>query len=176
MNTEIENEAPAVVEETDEHAALRAEIDSLVELTKKKVNRDDLTPCPACTILVHIKTNQCPHCESNIAANNALLRESLRRIDEIRAELDGRHGKLVEKRREETVKPDKRGRFRRFFSGSQAGEGADAVARPEDGPRILDNVAEGDQLRVLERDEPWYKVKTRDGRTGWVYSTLVEDR
>lgn len=175
MKTQIENDATAVIDEKDARAELGAEAESLVEITKKKVNRDNTTPCPACNILVDIKTNRCPHCESNIAANNALMRESLRRLDEIRSELDGEHGKLLKNRRNEETKPAVRERFKRFFSGPQPDDGSHDPSRDPMGPRVLDSVAEGDQLKVLESDGPWFKVKTRDGRTGWVYSTLVQE-
>jgi hypothetical protein len=176
VNTEIENEVQAATEETDAQTELRAEAESLIELTKKKVNRDNLTPCPGCNILVDIKANQCPHCESNIAANNALMRESLRRLDEIRAVLDGDHGKVLEKHHKQQVKPPVRERFKRLFSSPQTNDESDVPNLDPNGPRLLDGVNEGDQLKVLECDGPWFKVKTRDGKTGWVYSTLVPDR
>jgi hypothetical protein len=173
MTTMTENEAPPViVDENDDRAALRAEANSLLELTKNKVKRDQTTPCPGCNILVPIKANQCPHCESNIAAHNALMRESLRRLDEIRTELDGRHDKLLKDRSDEAAKPAVRERFKRFFSGAETDDVPEVAVRATEGPRVLDTVSEGDQLKVLECDGSWLKVKTRDGRTGWVYSTF----
>jgi len=175
MTTMTENEAPPViVDENDDHAALRIEANSLLELTKNKVKRDQTTPCPGCNILVPITANQCPHCESNIAADNALMRESLRRLDEIRAELDGRHGKLLKDRRDEVAKPAVRERFKRFFSGAETVDEPEVTVRATEGPRVLDTVSEGDQLKVLECEGSWLKVKTRDGRTGWVYSTFQQ--
>jgi len=180
MTIDVLDEAPAAqeqVEEVDERAALKAELAALVELTNKKVDRNDLTPCAGCTILVPITVNECPHCNSNIAANNALMRESLRRLAEIRGELDGEHERHAEDRHEEPEKVAFWSRIKRSFSGSgtPADGKSDPVTRDDSGPRFLDNVAEGDHLKVLEYDDPWFKVKTRDGCVGWVYSTLVKE-
>jgi len=190
MTTDVQTEAPAVEDATAEPEApitpegiespeLRAEVASLVEITKGKLKRDNQTPCPACTLLVDIKTNTCPHCDSFIAANNALMRESLRRLNEIRAEIDGDHRERVARLDTEPAKPPLGERIKRFFSGSREAEPAyesTVIVQDVSAPRLLRNMAEGDQLRVLEYDEPWYKVKTSDGQTGWVYSTVVPDR
>lgn len=176
MTTETDTEAAAVVEETDERVALKEEAETLLQLTKNKVNRDGTTPCPGCNILVSLRANHCPHCESNIAAHNALMRESIRRLDEIRAELDGRHGKLLKNRRDDAGGPTVGQRFKRLFSGKKAEDPPPKALRDLSGPRLLDSVAKGDQLRVVECDGPWIKVKTRDSRVGWVYSTLLPDR
>lgn len=176
MTTETDTEAPAAVEETDERVALKEEAETLLQLTKNKVNRDGTTPCPGCNILVSLRANHCPHCESNIAAHNALMRESIRRLDEIRAELDGRHGKLLKDRRDESEKTTFGQRLKRFFTGQEEDDRPPKALRDLSGPRLLDSVAKGDQLRVVECDGPWIKVKTRDSRTGWVYSTLLPDR
>jgi hypothetical protein len=174
MKTDVIDETQDQVEQNDEEVPLREEAASLVELTKNKVNRDNLTPCPSCTILVHIKQNHCPHCNSNIAANNALMRESLRRLGEIQSELDGEHQDHVKGRPDESKKSTFGERFRHFFSGSEPEEEVKPPVPDPKGPRILDTLAEGDQLKGLETCDPWYKVKTRDGKTGWVYSTLVK--
>ncbi len=186
MTTRMESEAPAVAKgealvriETPispdriENADLKAEVASLLEITKHKINKDNLTPCPACNVLVHVKLNKCPHCESFIAANNALMRESMRRLAEIQAELDREHLGCVERIRKESGKLSLGERIKSLFSPrripeSRAPEGPDPT-----GPRILDRTFEGGQLKVLELDGPWCKVSTRDGRTGWVYSTLT---
>lgn len=41
--------------------------------------------------------------------------------------------------------------------------------------RIVTTAIIGDELTVLERSGAWYKIKTGDGQTGWVYSSLVKD-
>ena len=40
--------------------------------------------------------------------------------------------------------------------------------------RVVTTASQGDKLRVLDQQGSWYKVKTNDGQTGWVYSTLVK--
>jgi hypothetical protein len=172
MKTDVQKEEPVAAGRIDNYAALEDEAASLVELTKNKINRDNLTPCPSCYILVPIKANHCSHCNSNIAANNALMRESMKRLDEIRAELDGQHLRHVKNRRDQ-AKTTLGERIRRLFSNTQTREDSDLAAPDPKGPRILDTISNGDQLKVLESDDPWYKVKTRDGRTGWVFSTLT---
>lgn len=188
MTTDVLNEEEAVaaepaeeetvaVEPAEEEIDLRAELESLLAITSNKISRGDLTPCPACTILVDIKANDCPHCNSYIAPNNALMRESLRRINEIRAELDGEHAEVVERHRGASAPQGFWERFRHFFSGSEPVQEPPKSSIPQpDGPRILDSVSPGDALKVIEYDHPWYKIKTRDGRTGWIYSTLAMDR
>jgi hypothetical protein len=41
--------------------------------------------------------------------------------------------------------------------------------------RVLTTVNQGDKLKVLDRQGAWCKVQTKDGQTGWVYSSLVKD-
>lgn len=178
METDVQNETPVEIEEHDELAPMREEIESLVELIKDKVNEDNLTPCPGCNILVEISANRCPHCDSNIAANNALVRESIRRLDEIRGELDGQHDVQVESARGEDRKPGFGERLKRIFSGPPEVEPQEeeAASKPaENEPRLFDTIAVGDTVKILEAVDPWYKIKTRDGKTGWVYSTILRD-
>ena len=180
METDVQTDAPVENGEIDELAPMREEIESLVELIKDKVNRDNLTHCPGCNILVDIQANQCPHCESNIAANSALMRESLRRLDEIQSELDDQHEVHVASRRGPSEKRSLGERFKRFFSGSPREEDLEKTAPKEfkmepESPRIFDWIAVGDPIKVLEAADPWYKVKTRDGKTAWVYSTILRD-
>jgi hypothetical protein len=42
------------------------------------------TPCPACTLLLDIQTNRCPHCNSDVSAHMALHRERARQLDQMR--------------------------------------------------------------------------------------------
>jgi hypothetical protein len=105
------------------------------------------------------------------------MRESLRRLGEIRGELDGQHEVHVESRRDASEKRSFGERIKQFFSGSPREEELDGIA-PEAGlkePRLFDTVAVGDPVKVLDAADPWYKVKTRDGKTGWVYSTILKD-
>jgi len=41
--------------------------------------------------------------------------------------------------------------------------------------RVLTTVSQGDKLEVLGRQGAWYNIKTEDGQTGWVYSSLVKE-
>ncbi|UCF05971.1 MAG: SH3 domain-containing protein [bacterium] len=41
--------------------------------------------------------------------------------------------------------------------------------------RVVTTANQGDKLKVLDRQGAWYKVKTKDGQTGWVYSSLVKN-
>jgi len=40
--------------------------------------------------------------------------------------------------------------------------------------RVLTTASQGDKLEVIDRQGAWYNVKTEDGQTGWVYSSLVK--
>jgi N-acetylmuramoyl-L-alanine amidase len=40
--------------------------------------------------------------------------------------------------------------------------------------RIVGTARQGDKLTVVERQGTWYQVKTKDGKTGWVYASLVK--
>jgi hypothetical protein len=161
--------APERIDDPD----LRSEVASLLELTKHKINKESLTPCPACNVLVHVKLNKCPHCDSFIAPNNALMRESMRRLLEIQAELDREHLDRVEKIQKQSGKKTLGERIKYLFSSPRPPDGKTPEGPDPTGPRILDRTFEGGQLKVLECDGPWCKVSTRDGRTGWVYSTLT---
>lgn len=77
--------------------ALQWEANRLMEFKKEKVKRNNQTPCPACATYVHINANKCPHCSSDIAANNALIRESLRRLTEITEQLEAIHDQHMER-------------------------------------------------------------------------------
>jgi len=41
--------------------------------------------------------------------------------------------------------------------------------------RVVTTVSQGDELKVVGRQGAWYSIKTEDGQTGWVYSSLVKD-
>lgn len=65
-----------------------------------------------------------------------------------------------------------------FFSGDRV-----EVVRPvvnirqsatTDSP-IVATASNGDKLTVIEQRGSWYNVKTGDGQTGWVHSSLVKD-
>jgi len=172
------NDTPAAAVETSEsgESDLNRELESFLEITKHRIRPHGETPCPACSLLVHMDLNVCPHCESFIAANNALMRESVRRLGEIQAQLNGEHIAHSKSRKRADEGPSFGERMKRFFSGPKEDDAPSASPVDPTAPRLLRNTAEGDQLKVIEYDGPWFKVKTRDGQTGWVYSTLMIDR
>ena len=163
---------PKAAQPTDEAAVKQAEIEWLIAFKKENVRRGDLTPCPSCTTLVEYRVNHCPHCDSNIAAHNALIRESLRRLDEINGDLDGRHERHQQVLKEAVVEPTFWERVRGLFSKTEVRDADDPLDRMAVKSRILHNVSEGDHLKVVDWDGPWFKVKTRNGHVGWVYSTI----
>ena len=179
MSTELIEEKEVTEDiETSEVAEtpaepLHEELSRLLSFKQKHVPSEGVTPCAACTTHVPVTTDNCPHCNSYIAPNNALVREALRRIDEINAELDGELDGVRSSDRGEPA-TGFWGKLKRFFSSDEAGD-LTPEQPIEDGPRFLDRVAEGDQLIVVSRHGSWYKVKTRDSRTGWLYSTFVEE-
>ncbi len=155
---------------------LRAEqIDELLLRKRKRRIENNQAPCPGCTIGISIDVNRCPHCDSDIAAENALAREIVRVLSEHGHNLDGEH----------SVRPDEDGdgdklsfgaRLKRFFGSTK--EEPVIVDPPMVDPharRIMGNVSPGDSLKVLEEDGPWIKVKTIAGDTGWLYSTVRKD-
>jgi len=151
--------APAEPVETPEE--LKAQLDELLRFRQEKIPSEGITLCPACMTHVQVSANECPNCNSNIAANNALVRESLRRLEEIEARLNGEHARNHRK-------SSFWSRLKAVFSPPQ--EQAAGAAVTEAGPRFLDGVKEGDAIVVVERLGPWCRVKTPDKRTGWIYS------
>ncbi len=239
----------------------------LREFKKENVRRGNQTLCPACAMYVNIKANKCPHCSSDIAANNALVRESLRRLQEVTTQLEAMREEHLERFRD-VPRPPFSERLKGFFVDRQTREDikvvlpaffllfsaiavfrligsqplfwscaivggaivyalfnrlrvkrlmtidlyrtmlvlgllavmASAFAQPASwwsGPGGTDKVQvlgstvnirafhttqsdvlatahRGDRLTVLERRNNWYKIETRDGQEGWVYSSLVQ--
>ena len=41
--------------------------------------------------------------------------------------------------------------------------------------RVVTTASQGDELKVIGRQGAWYNIRTEDGQTGWVYSSLVKD-
>lgn len=116
MTTDTKTPAPPEAEE--EQGSFQEELRRLTEFKKNNVKKDQ-TPCPACATYVSIKANKCPHCSTDIAANNALVRESLRRLDEINGELDELHDKHIERHKQETAQRPFTERFTGFFADRQ---------------------------------------------------------
>jgi len=40
--------------------------------------------------------------------------------------------------------------------------------------KIIATVKRGDKLKVTDKTESWYKIKTKSGKTGWVHASLVK--
>lgn len=253
-------------EPTDPYDALQWEANRLMEFKKEKVKRNNQTPCPACATYVHINANKCPHCSSDIAANNALVRESLRRLDEIAAQTEALHGQHME-RLHGAPRPPMGERLKGFFTDPQTRQDmkvvvpvvvlffatvgtfralgqatlfwvfsiaggaiaftiltklnlkrlvtievyrsvlvfglltlmASALAQPLPLPgsrrghvkvlastanirasnsteaTVVATVGQGDWLKVVEKSPGWYRVRTSDGREGWVHEALVRE-
>lgn len=175
MTTELLNEPETTAEVTVAGDDIRTELEQLLRFKQEHVPKEGQTPCAACATLVDVRVNQCPYCESNIAASNALVRESLRRLEEINAQLDHEHADHPDLHRP-PAKPTFGQRLKRLFTSSNQDMNTESVVANPDGPRFLDRVPEGDHLIVLEHRGPWCRVKTRDSRIGWIYSTFVEER
>ena len=167
LDTEaVTEEIAAPVEPVETPEDLEAELETLLRFRQEKMRSEDITFCPACMTHVNVSANECPNCNSNIAPNNALVRESLRRLDEIESRLNGEHSRYHRKNSFWS-------RLKAVFSPPQ--NEAAGVAATEAGPRFLDGVKEGESLVVLERLGPWCRVKTPDQQTGWVYSAPAGD-
>jgi hypothetical protein len=166
----VESAKPATtppVENREPDPARRKEIDDLLRIKQARRIDGDKVPCPSCGVQVGISINRCPFCESDIAAETALARETTRRLRELAGELDSEHAE----RTQEPPKP--RGFFQRLkylFEGDP--EPVEAPKVDPHAKRLLSNLAAGDTLRVIEEDGPWLKVKTMSSETGWVYSTV----
>jgi hypothetical protein len=164
MSTDIERDemmqdaTPAVEEEAPQT------IEELLEFKRERV-QGDMTPCPSCTLLVPINARRCVHCESNIEANNALVRETLRHIEEISGEIDS-DGRTLDR-----TWRSLKNRIRRAVGASPRIE----ESIPEgDTRRVLSGVQAGDQITVVSTHGAWARVRTRDGREGWVYAIPSE--
>ena len=131
MNT-VDTDTRKSQEERKEEQKLRMEAQRLLALKDERLKENDQTPCPSCNVLVPLQANTCPTCGSDIAASNALLRESLRRLAEIEVELDARHRDQEERA---TSRRSIGNRLKRLFSGG----GAEPEGETQ-GPRIRSRV------------------------------------
>ena len=136
-----------------------AAVEELLEFMRERV-RGDMTRCPACNLFVPISARRCQHCESNIEANNALVRETLRRIDETAGRLD-HEGRALDR-----VWRSTKNRIRRLFGQKATVEG---IVSEDDAQRELVGIHAGDQATVVETHGAWMRVETADGSKGWVY-------
>lgn len=172
METLVKAEAQAPAKAIEKTAApdLHGEIDELLRIKRSRRFDANKVPCPSCTVPVDMTINRCPFCESDIAAETALARETMRRLRELQGELDAEHAART------AEKPGPRGFFQRLkylFEGDP-----EPVEEPKVDPharRLLSHLAEGDSLKVIDADGPWLKVKTMGSEIGWVYSTVRKD-
>jgi len=145
------------------------EINELLRVKGQRRIGDTKLPCPSCGVTVENTINRCPFCESDIAAEAALARETTRRLRELSGEIDREHAT----RTRETPKP--RGFFQRLkclFEGDPVPETIDTFKTDPFAKRLLGSLAPGDAIRVIGEDGPWLQVKTPTSEIGWVYSTF----
>ncbi len=174
MDTLTKDKAEATARAASEKAATPeklGEIDELMRIKQARKFDAKSVPCPCCNVMVEITINRCPFCDSDIAPETALARETMRRLRELSGEIDADHGKRL--KAEEA--PKRRGFFERLkylFEG-------DPVVNPNEtkkidpfAKRMLENQSPGDSIKVLAEDGPWLLVKTMGGETGWVYCTI----
>jgi len=171
--TEITNLEPArasaAARVSEPDATHSEEINELLRIKGQRRMGDKTIPCPSCGVSVEMAINRCPFCESDIAAETALARETTRRLRELSGQLDLEHAT----RTRETPKP--RGFFQRLkclFQGDPAPEPINTLASDPMAKRLLCNLAPGDAIRVIGEDGSWLQVKTPTSEIGWVYSTF----
>lgn len=177
MDTLVKEEKKSPVEAAPKAAARSSdrgrEIDELMRIKQSRRIDAGRVPCPSCGVIVDMMINRCPFCESDIAAETALARETTRRLRELSGELDVEHAKRV--RAEEA--PKRRGFFERLaylFQGDPESSDKSPTVDPY-AKRLLTNLAPGDSFKILAEDGAWVQVKTMAGEIGWVYSTVRKD-
>lgn len=163
MTTDIEHEE-SVEETTETVEEPPVALEELLEFTRQRVE-GDMTHCPGCNLLVSISARHCPHCESNIEANNALVRETLRQIEEIAGGID-KDGRALDR-----AWRSMKNRIKRMFGRTVTIKG---IVSEDDAQCVLTGVQPGDQITVVATNGSWALVRTADGREGWVYSASTE--
>jgi hypothetical protein len=170
---EEQQQAPAKTPSTPPPARdRREEIDELLRIKALHRIEPNRVPCPSCGVVVETTLNSCPFCDSDIAAETALARETTRRLRELSGELDADNAA-----RNKEEEPQRRGFFARLkylFEGDPEPD-PNALKVDPHAKRILSNVAPGDSLKVVAEDGPWIQVKTMGGEIGWVYTTVKKD-
>jgi hypothetical protein len=167
--TEVSNLEPRTAVRANPDAKHGAEIDELLRIKQSRRFTDTKVPCPSCGVVVEQTINRCPFCESDIAAETALARETMRRLRELSGNLDLEHATRLR----ETPKP--RGFFARLkclFTGDPAPEPINTFKSDPTATRLLGHLAPGDAIRVIGEDGVWLQVKTPTSEIGWVYSTF----
>jgi predicted RNA-binding Zn-ribbon protein involved in translation (DUF1610 family) len=174
--TEVTNIEPArvTIPETvsptaDMDAERGAEINELLRVKQSRRMTETKVPCPSCGVVVEMTISRCPFCESDIAAETALARETTRRLRELTGALNLEHATRLR------VTPKPRGFFARLkclFTGDPAPEPINTFASDPTATRLLGHLAPGDAIRVIGEDGAWLQVKTPTSEIGWVYSTF----
>ncbi len=148
----------------------REEVDELLRIKAAHKIEAGRVPCPCCGVVIETNVNRCPFCDSDIAAETALARETTRRLRELSGELDTENAR----RQRDEAPPERRGFFARLkylFEGDPEPD-PNALKVDPHAKRLLSNLAPGDSFKILEEDGPWLKVKSMGGDIGWVYSTV----
>lgn len=172
--SELDQETTVIEDPAEAHAELQAEVDRLLAFRREWVRDDDMTPCPACTILVRISDNHCVHCNTDISPNNALVRESVRRLDELGIGIDENHGGHLGTH-PRPKSPSLGQRLKNMLTGKPAPTPTPVPSTTCEGVRLLSGIRAGDSLTVIETCGPWHRVQLANGSSGWIFSTLSDD-
>ena len=174
MDTIVKDKTEPTTKAANEKAAAPEKLNEIDELLRiKQARKFDAksVPCPCCNVMVEITINRCPFCDSDIAPETALARETMRRLRELSGEIDAEHAKRG--RAEEA--PKRRGFFARLkylFEGDPVVNPADTTKVDPFAKRMLANQSPGDSIKILAEDGPWLQVKTVGGEIGWIYATI----
>ena len=75
-----------------------SEIDRLLRVKRGRGFEGDKLPCPGCNIMIENTLDACPFCESDIEAQTALSRETMRRLNELSRSLDAEHAERTKEK------------------------------------------------------------------------------
>jgi hypothetical protein len=87
----------------DDAATAYEEANQLLELKARYFSGENRIRCHECEQSVNLDTEECFHCGADNAEHLARIREQLRRLDEIAAELYARHEENLERHRQEVA-------------------------------------------------------------------------
>jgi hypothetical protein len=85
-----------------------------MDFKRQHVRKNHLTPCSQCATPVNIQASKCPHCTSDIADHTRRVREELRRLRDVTAELYEIHKKEIELLQQEASETPVWERIRNF--------------------------------------------------------------
>ena len=262
-------ETQVLAEQEQKSSSLDAEAKRLLDFKKQNLKKKDLTPCPQCATLVNIQANKCPHCTSDISKHTKTVREELKKLNEITAQLYELHKREMELYHQETGHKPFWIKIRDFFnepqvlqdlkivlpslisffvlilflrskasglvfwlvsllgsfliyflfdkwnlkkyvtlnlyrtvllfgiimvlasslgsstkfwpelsflkSGIEVQASAAMIREaPTTNSEVVATAYRGEDLKVLDKNESWYKVQTESGKTGWIHSSVVK--